>query len=635
MKKQFTILAILMLGISQLSIAQTIWSQNFEGSSSLPTGWTQTTLANDGGWKVGMNTALQSQYFPINPHTNFLCTNDDGCNCDKSADFCKTASFDLTGVSNAYLSFACYYFQGSYNGVQEAFTVRGSTNGGTSWTDLQVVTGAGDWHTVYISLASLANSANAMIGFFYNDGGEWEYGVGLDDISVFIPVTNEISLTGVTPVQGSPSAYGIVNSNITLGGTIFNIGSSAITQFTAKYSDGTTTWSDVINCNVAPFTSYTYTNPTAYTIPSNGDHPLTYWVEMNGDNDMTNNNGQTTIAGVPFLPVHNVTFEEATGTWCGWCVRGIVFMDSMSHVHPTTTNLIAVHNGDPMVVTSYDAGVGGLIAGYPSVLVDRKEVIDPQDMATAYDNHIGDFGFADLTVAPTFNASSASISANVTAHFATSLTGDYRLALVVTEDDCHGTGSTWGQHNYYTNNAYGPMGGFESMPGTIPAAQMYYDWVARSISGSFNGQTGSLPGTINAGDTHNFTFNYLIPVDQNPSNMKVVALLINATTGQILNSAGAKIVTGINNINSSAIDFMVYPNPANNNMSVAFNLNSATSTTVTITDLMGRTVETINPGTIAAGSYSFNFDLSEVASGVYFANVITENGTVTKKFVKD
>ena len=321
--------------------------------------------------------------------------------------------------------------------------------------------------------------------------------------------------------------------------------------------------------------------------------------------------------------------------WCGWCVRGIVFMDSMSHVHPNDAVLIAVHNGDPMVVTAYDAGVGGLIGGYPSVLVDRKEVVDPMDMETAYNNHINDFGFADLTINPSFNAGAGTISADVSAHFATSLSGDYRLTMVVTEDDCHGTGSTWGQHNYYTNNAYGPMGGFESLPGTVPAAQMYYDWVARSIAGGFTGQAGSLPATITAGDTHNFTFNYIIPAGQNPSLMSVKALLIDATNDVILNATGAKIVTGVPSINGSSIDFSVYPNPANDNMVVSTDVYGNNNVTVTLTDMMGRTLQTINAGNITDGSYNFNFDVSTLANGVYFANVITDNGVVTKKFVKN
>ena len=446
---------------------------------------------------------------------------------------------------------------------------------------------------------------------------------------------NEIALTAVNPVAGSPAAFGLTNSNITLSGTVMNQGSSPITQFTAKYSDGTTTWSDVINCNISSMTSYTFNNPTQYLIASNGDHPLTYWVEMPNDNDMTNNNGATTISGVPFMPDHNVVFEEATGTWCGWCVRGIVFMDSMQAVHGNDVVLIAVHNGDPMVVTSYDAGVGTFISGFPSVLVDRKEVIDPSDMEAGYQAHINDFGFADLTITPSSNATAGTISADVSAHFAANLSGDYRLSMVVTEDDCHGTGSTWGQHNYYTNNAYGPMGGFENLPGTVPAADMYYDWVARSIAGGFTGQTGSLPATINAGDTHNFTFNYIIPSGENPSLMSVKALLINATTGEILNGTGAKIVTDVPTINGSNIDFNVYPNPATNMVIVSTDVNGSANTTVTITDLMGRTLQTIEAGNITSGSYNFNFDITTLSSGIYFANVMTEKGIVSKKFIKE
>lgn len=446
---------------------------------------------------------------------------------------------------------------------------------------------------------------------------------------------NEIVLNSVSPVAGTPAAYGISGANATIGGVVFNGGSAPISQFTAKYSDGTTTWSDVINCNIPSFGTYTYTNPTTYAITT-GDHPLTVWVEMPNDNDLTNNNGATTISGVVFMPDHNVVVEEATGTWCGWCVRGIVFMDSLSHMHPNDAVLIAVHNADPMTVTNYDAGVGAFISGFPSVLVDRKEVVDPSAIIQGYDDHINDFGFADLSIVPTFNASAGTISASVSAHFATNLSGDYRLAMVVTEDDCHGTdNSTWGQHNYYSGGANGVMGGFENLASVVPAADMYYDWVARSISGSFNGQTGSLPSTIVAGDTHSFTFNYIIPVDQNPSRMTVNGLLINATTGQILNGTKAAIVTGVPTINGANIDFNVYPNPASNMITVSADVTGTANTSVTITDMLGRTLQTINAGEIGNGSYTFNFDLTSLASGIYFANVMTDKGVVSKKFIKE
>ena len=54
--------------------------------TTLPSGWSQYTLSNDGGWLNGNNEGLQSEWWTIQPNGNFIATNDDACDCDKSKD---------------------------------------------------------------------------------------------------------------------------------------------------------------------------------------------------------------------------------------------------------------------------------------------------------------------------------------------------------------------------------------------------------------------------------------------------------------------------------------------------------------------------------------------------------------------
>jgi len=75
-----------------------------------------------------------------------------------------------------------------------------------------------------------------------------------------------------------------------------------------------------------------------------------------------------------------VVGEEGTGTWCQWCPRGAVYMDLYETNYSDFWAGVAVHNSDPMTVTEYDAGVGTLIGGYPSALVDRCTDVDPSGM---------------------------------------------------------------------------------------------------------------------------------------------------------------------------------------------------------------------------------------------------------------
>src|SRR6185436_6384017 len=132
MKKLFTNVAAFMLlvAVGGSTSAQTIlMSEDFEGGA-LPSGWAQITSATDGGWNVGTNTALRSQYFPIDPHTRLACTNADACDCDKSNDNLYTMSVDLSSSTTAFLSFDSYYFNASYSGSTETAKIVASTDGG-------------------------------------------------------------------------------------------------------------------------------------------------------------------------------------------------------------------------------------------------------------------------------------------------------------------------------------------------------------------------------------------------------------------------------------------------------------------------------------------------------------------------
>ena len=93
---------------------------------------------------------------------------------------------------------------------------------------------------------------------------------------------------------------------------------------------------------------------------SAGQYSLNVWISNvnNGavDSDTTNNQITKTVNVVNEIFPKAVVYEEGTGTWCGWCVRGHVGLKDMYHNHPDGSFIgIAVHNADPMVLTEYDS----------------------------------------------------------------------------------------------------------------------------------------------------------------------------------------------------------------------------------------------------------------------------------------
>ena len=88
-------------------------------------------------------------------------------------------------------------------------------------------------------------------------------------------------------------------------------------------------------------------------------------------------------------------------------------MDIMTEDFPEDFIGIAVHNSDPMEVTEYDNGVGAFpgSSGYPSVIIDRNEIVDPSQMPDVIDTRLADIAPVDMTIDLTYDEASHSISA--------------------------------------------------------------------------------------------------------------------------------------------------------------------------------------------------------------------------------
>ncbi|MFN5912747.1 MAG: T9SS type A sorting domain-containing protein [Bacteroidota bacterium] len=93
-------------------------------------------------------------------------------------------------------------------------------------------------------------------------------------------------------------------------------------------------------------------------------------------------------------------------------------------------------------------------------------------------------------------------------------------------------------------------------------------------------------------------------------------------------------VLGINEENANVAISEVYPNPASAETTVKYSLNNAEEVQVVVLDVTGKIVKTVANGLQNAGEHTVTFDASDLASGVYHVNIVSEASTVTKKFIK-
>ena len=84
--------------------------------------------------------------------------------------------------------------------------------------------------------------------------------------------------------------------------------------------------------------------------------------------------------------------------------------------------------------------------------------------------------------------------------------------------------------------------------------------------------------------------------------------------------------TGVNSITSNfAAAINLFPNPANDKLTVSFNLNNANKIDFTLIDMLGRQIFTNSKTYINEGLKQETFDLSKTATGVYMLELKDQN----------
>jgi hypothetical protein len=254
--------------------------------------------------------------------------------------------------------------------------------------------------------------------------------------------------------------------------------------------------------------------------------------------------GQLVIKAFLFTKVPVV--EEFTGTWCGWCPRGFVGMETAHEVYGDQVVLIAAHNGDPMQISDYNP-IMQTVSGFPDSRVDRGEDVDPNPDALqgAINPLLQDHPDGKVDITAKWNDEAMTkIDINTSSMFAFGeQNANYGVALVLIEDGLRGSGSSWNQANYYSGqSAPAYMSYWVNAPSSVSGVT--FNHVAVAAWQIKNGFDGSVPTSFGAGEA--LPFNYLADITtksviQDKTKLTVAALLINRTTGKIINAAQTEI----------------------------------------------------------------------------------------------
>ena len=296
----------------------------------------------------------------------------------------------------------------------------------------------------------------------------------------------------------------------------------------------------------------------------------------------------------------NMVVEEFTGTWCGFCPRGIVGLENMLANHSDGTFIpIAVHMSDEMHIN-----YGYYAAGAPTCNINRMSQYtetDPaeESLGEAYNNVTSLPAFATIGITAKKSDDDKSVSISTTTEFAMDASGaDYGIAYVITEN---GVGP-YVQHNYYSGDPYAP-GDWGSKPDEV---SIKFNDVARYIS-SYDGEA-VFTGDITGGKRYEHQSVVNIPAGVDVDNCHFIALLINRKNGVIENAVMAT------KAETSGIEDLPEQGDNNADFTVDNGTLNVTTGSVEVFSADGRRVATATPlssVTLPVGLY-----LVRTASGV-------------------
>ena len=251
----------------------------------------------------------------------------------------------------------------------------------------------------------------------------------------------------------------------------------------------------------------------------------------------------------PRVPV----VEEATGTWCGWCPRGIVMMETLAEHFPDWVR-IAVHGGsnnEPMKASTYQAFINSYIDGFPSALINRAMFVEDMsdnvsyyqeidDHYASYDSYCG-INFTDNTVAE----DNKSVHVATKTKFSCDSDITHMLSFALVEDNV----GPYAQKNYYAGGAAGSCGGWENEGSSVSTI---YNDVARYLK-SFPGIKNSIDEVKKNGEVE---YELNLPLNTiKGDNFRLVAMVTNAYTGEIVNAKQIELSkngAGVNDIMQDA-----------------------------------------------------------------------------------
>lgn len=392
-------------------------------------------------------------------------------------------------------------------------------------------------------------------GFYYRvNNGAWNdfYGTGYGRLALQVLVEAESFPTNCVKVADFGQNMVLKERSVTIPITIMNKGVNVIKSiaYTVSTEGGETSAETTKNFGTS---TMAVGSSKTFNISFHADEEARKYkkyftvTKVNGeDNTASENSGTGFLITMANKQPVTPTIEEFTGTWCGWCPRGTVGMEKIHQYYGDKVVQIAAHSGDPMEISAYSAVINAYANGYPTSTLDRQKTVDPSysELKAAVTTALKRVtpGLIGLSAMWDSDDKKAVIFNTKTQFSYSEEDCQFTIAYVLVEDGLTGTGSDWAQSNYYSGNGSGDMAWWGKQGS--PVTGLEYNHVAVAAWEAKNGVKGSVNPIVEEGVDQEYSFtgdiskNNLI---QDKSKLTAIALLIDPTTGNVLNAAKSAI----------------------------------------------------------------------------------------------
>ena len=463
---------------------------------------------------------------------------------------------------------------------------------GFSFTVTNTTGNAGNYPLVYYPSDAFSNGVFYKIGATsstsWNDGGESGYCFAISAV-----LNGDFSDCSLSATETSVP-YVVAGDSATVSVALTNNGVAAESlSYTVKdLETGVTSEEKTVDVHVDAFRSGAF----SFKVPSqksvNTKQKQVTITKVNGKaNEATDNVQDFAITTMSKSFPRKAVEEEFTATGCGYCCRGYAGMSYMADNYSDSWIGIAVHGSginwvDPMYCNDY-ADVLQYVSGYPMAMMSRESWIDPYygsgnealGVDDDYQSIMAQATEASVSAKAAFDQDQNKIYVSTDVQFSLNCdSSNYSLSYVLLANGLKAPETSSQPTYWYQYDPYYGATGYEDEPYiyawvenenvsnttislsgsqyTIPLnTNMTYDHVAIAAADILTGIDGSISGAIVDGCTksHSYVFDVTNGISsmtvegddliQDKSKLEVVALLLNRTTGVIVNADKCSVKT--------------------------------------------------------------------------------------------